>query len=419
MIGMQTHLPVWLPGILALFLVLVPAVQALGPLWIVPSSPGEELSAVAISRDGSTIVAGGDQLIVLTPEGKKLWSGWSGTRLDLSGDGSYIVTSQGQTVRLFTRDGIKLWDQSPGGTVTGVSMPPDAQMIAAAGGNSVQSWYNSGAGLGRNVTETVRDIKISPVKDQIIVSTAKALRSFNLSYVPNWYDDTISPGDIAISGDGTGIVTPNGNHIRMYHGSGTLLWDKAFPGGNILSLAYSRDGSTIVAGRDDTTVLVLDREGTLLWTSSAGYWVTAVGVSDNGSTIATGSIDNQVRIFNLQGTLLGAYKTRNPVKARSVAVSGDGSLVVAVDLSHVYGFSRSQFAGPAGVPVPDGAGNIPAGTMNDMTTPGTTPPAAGTIPPLSGNISAPVTGTTPASGIPWVLTLVSLALVVLAGKQPK
>ncbi|MGA2121400.1 MAG: hypothetical protein ABSG49_05080 [Methanoregula sp.] len=414
---MHTCPPARLLGILVFFCLMIPAGQAVNPLWIVPASPGVELSTVAISHDGSTIVAGGDQLIVLTPEGKKLWSGWSGTLLELSGDGSYILTTQGQTVRLFSRDGTKLWDQSPGGTVTAISMTPDATLIVAGGGNTIQSWYNSGSGLGRNVTETVHDIKISPAKDQIIVTTAKALRSFNESYVPNWYDDTISPGIVEISGDGTGIVIPNGNHIRMYHGSGTLLWDRSFPGGNIISLAYSTDGLTIVAGRDDTTVLVLDRDGNLLFTGKAGAWITSVGVSDNGSTIATGSIDNQINVFDRQGTLLGAYTTQSPIKSRSVAVSGNGSLIVAVDLSNVYGFSRSQFTLPVGASTPEGSGNVSTGTAYNNATPVTTPPGADTVSPLSGNASAPVTGITSRSGFPWVLTLLSLALMILVRKK--
>jgi WD40 repeat protein len=331
----------------------------------------------------------------------------------MSQDGSYIVTSQGQNVQLFNRQGTMLWNHLLGDTVAGVSISPDAAVIAAGGGDYVQSWYNSGSGLGTNVTDTVNDIRLSPVKDQIIVATAKALRSFNLSYVPNWYDTTISPGTVALSGDGTGIVVPNGNHIRMYHGSGTLLWDRSFPGGNIISLAYSRDGSTVVAGRDDGTVLAVDGDGNLLFTAKAGLWATSVGVSDDGSTIATGSIDNQVRIFNRQGTPLGSYTTQNPIKSRSVAVSGNGSLVVAVDISDVYGFSPYGSAATTASPAPEGEGNAtpPAAPVN--ATPVTTLPVL-TAPVPSGNTSVPVAGTTPSSGFPWVLTLVPLALLPLA-----
>jgi WD40 repeat protein len=405
--------------ILVLSCILIPAGQAVDPLWTVPSSPGVELSEIAISHDGSTIVAGGGQLIALSQEGKKLWAGWSGTTLDLSQDGRYIVTSQGQIVRLFTRQGTMLWDQSLGNGVAGLSISPDARIIAAGGGNSVQSWYNSGSGLGTNVTETVHDIRLSPVKDQVIVATAKALRSFNMSFVPNWYDDTISPGIVEISGDGTGIVIPNGNHVRMYHGSGTLLWDRSFPGGTIISLAYSYDGSTIVAGRDDTTFLILDRDGKLLFTGHAGAWVTSVGVSDDGSTIATGSIDNQVRVFNRQGTLLGAYQTESPIKSRSVAVSGDGSLIVAVDLSNVYGFSMSQFTVPVAPPTPAGSGNASTGTVHDNATSVTTVPGAKIVPSFSENVSVRATGTTRSPGFPWILALASLAFMIVAKKMKR
>ena len=406
--------------ILVLSCILIPAGQAVDPLWTVPSSPGVELSEIAISHDGSTIVAGGGQLIALSQDGKKLWAGWSGTTLDLSQDGRYIVTSQGQIVRLFTRQGIMLWDQSLGDGVAGVSISPDATIIAAGGGNRVQSWYNSGSGLGTNVTETVHDIRLSPVKDQVIVTTARALRSFNNSIVPNWYDDTIRPGLVEISGDGTGIVITNGNHVRMYHGSGTRLWDRSFPGGTIISLAYSYDGSTIVAGRDDTTFLILDRDGKLLFTGHAGAWVTSVGVSDDGSTIATGSIDNQVRVFNRQGTLLGAYQTESPIKSRSVAVSGDGSLIVAVDLSNVYGFSASQFTVPVAPPTPAGSGNASTGTLgtvHDNATPVTTVPGAGIVPSFSENVSVQATGTTPSTGFPWIPALASLAFMILAKRK--
>jgi WD40 repeat protein len=405
------------PVLFFLACILIPAGQAVDPLWTVTASPGIDLSTVVISHDGSTIVAGGDQLIVLSCDGTKLWSGWSGTLLEISQDGRYIVTSQGRIVRLFNREGTILWDRSLGATVTEISITPDASMIAAGGGTTVQSWYNSGSGLGQNVTETVHDIKISPVKDQVIVTTAKALRSFNLSYVPNWDDDTINPGIVEISGDGTSIVIPNGNHIRMYHGSGTLLWDQTFPGGNIISFAYSGDGSTIVAGRDDASVIAVDRDGKLLWTRNAGFWVTSVAVSDDGSTIVTGSIDNQIHVFNRQGTLLGTCTTKSPVKSRSVAMSGDGSRIIAVDESTVYGFSRSQFT----VPVVSSTSEVP-GNLTTETSPGRVtmiPTASGTgnLSPVYTDVPVMPTGTTPASGFPWALTLVPLAFVILARKK--
>jgi WD40 repeat protein len=332
---------------LALICLLVPAALAVAPLWIVNATTDETLSAVAVAHDGSIVVAGGDQLIAISPTGEKLWAGWSGSPLVVSADGGYIAAAQGTLVRLISGQGILLWQLPSGDTVTALSISPNAEVIAAGGGASLQSWYNSGAGMGTNTTATVQDLAVSPEKDQILVCTAVDLESFNLSYVPYWNDTTFSPSAVAISGDGTGIVTVNGNRVRMYHGGGALLWNQAFPGGNIISLAYSNDGSTIVAGRDDGTVLAIGRNGNLLWQRTAGAWASSVAVSDNGSTVATGSIDNRIHVYDRQGTLLGEAITKNPVKSRSVAVSGDGSLIVAVDSTDIYGFSRSQFVAPA------------------------------------------------------------------------
>ena len=137
---MHTGPPALLLGMLVLFCIMIPAGQSARPLWTVPAPPGVELSTVAISHDGLTIVAGGDQLIALTPDGTKLWSGWSGTTLDLSQDGRYIVTSQGQTVRLFTRQGTMLWDQSLGDSVSRCfHLAWCGKIIAPGGGNTVES----------------------------------------------------------------------------------------------------------------------------------------------------------------------------------------------------------------------------------------------------------------------------------------
>jgi hypothetical protein len=193
----------------------------------------------------------------------------------------------------------------------------------------------------------------------------------------------------------------------LFHGSGTLLWDKAFSGGNIISLAYSRDGSTIVAGRDDGSVIVLDRTGSLLFTGTAGYWATSVAVSDNGSVIATGSIDNYVRVFDREGKHLLEYKTKNPVKYRSVAVSGDGSLVVAVDSTGVYAFSRQQYGNDAWPDLP--------GTMVGTATPATMTTVTETPQQPATPVSAavPATTTHPA-GMPWVAVMAALACVAAA-----
>ena len=386
--------------------------QAVEPLWIVNTSPGLELKTVSISADGSLIVAGGDQLVGISRDGKKLWAGWDGELVEIDRDGKYILTSQGTFVRLFDPNGASLWDQTFSGTVTDISITPDGLMIAAGSGSSVKSWYNSGVGLGSNTTDKVKHIRVSPAKDQIIVSTEPALRSFNLSYVPIWSDDEVSPDLMELSADGTHIVTTLGNWIWFHHGSGKRIWEKHIQGGSILSLAFSRDGSTIVAGQDDNTITVLDSNSTVLWTAHAGSWVTSVGVSDNGSVIVAGSMDKTLYVFDRKGTLLGTFQATGVLKSRSVGISGDGSRIVAVDGTNVYGFSGSQFSRPTPTGT-SGATIIPSTIpANKTLTPVSTPSLIATS--QSGTVQTvvpPVPATTQKSGIPWILSLIPVAVI--------
>jgi WD40 repeat protein len=385
----------------------MPVVSAVEPLWIANTSPGLDLNTVAISRDGSVIVAGGDQLVAVSSEGTILWSGWSSELLELTRDGRFIVTSLGSTVRVFNSQGLKLWDQSIIVPVTDISTTPDGALIAASGGNVIQSWYNSGAGLGHNTTDRVKHIRISPAKDQIVVTTDRALRSFNLSYVPFWTDEDVQSNLLEMSGDGSGIVTTNGNRIMLYHGSGTLLWDRQVPGGNILALAYSRDGSTIVTGRDDNSVTVLDRNGNILWSAKAGFWVTSVGTSDDGSVIVAGSMDKKLYFFDRIGTLLGTFQAPGMIKYRAVGISGDGSRIVAVDGTNIYGFSSEQFSRPASLQQTE-VTSIPAtAAMNLTMSPATTMSVATAS--LTG--MQPITPQVPPttqSGMPWILSLITV-----------
>jgi WD40 repeat protein len=362
---------------------LVPAVSAVDPLWTHAAPPSGELSCVVISADGSTIVAGGDQLIALTRNGINLWNGWSGTYLAISRDGNYIVTSRGQTVRLITGAGTMLWDESLGVPVTDVDMTPDASFIAAAGGGRVRIINASGAGFRQNSTIPVSHLRLFPDGDRIVITTTDGIQTSNLTLISEWVDTNMAQDLVEVEADGSSFVTVTNNRVRLYTRDGILVWERALPGGNALAFAYSRDGSTIVIGRDDNTVQALDRNGTLLWTARASYWITSVAVSDDGNIIAAGSMDKTLSLYDRAGTKLGSFTAREPIKARSVAVSGDGSVIAAVDASEVYGFSRSQFTPPVTTAMP--ATTLPATVITTApVTPGplTSPPArpATTIP---------------------------------------
>ena len=332
--------------IIILSCMLVPVVSAVDPLWTVPATTRGELSTVVISADGSTIIAGGDQLIALSRDGHKLWSGWSGTRLAISRDGNYLVTSRDTTVRMISGTGTMLWDESLTVPVNELAMLPDASLIVAAGGTRVRLINTTGSGFRQNTSIAASHIRFFPKGDQLVITTKSGVQTSNLTLFSEWADTNVSQDFVEVAADGSSFVSVTNNRIRMYTRDGNLKWDRRLPGGNALASAYSRDGSLIVIGKDDNTVQALDDYGTLLWTAHAAHWITSVAVSEDGNIIAAGSMDKTLSVYDRAGTKLGSFSAGNALKAHSVAMSGDGSVIAAVDESAVYVFSRSQFTQP-------------------------------------------------------------------------
>ncbi|OPX64437.1 WD40 repeat domain-containing protein [Methanoregula sp. PtaB.Bin085] len=364
--------------------VFVPVSCAVNPLWIVSGPESGELTTVAVSQDGSTVVAGGDQLITLSRDGKKLWTGWSGTKLVVSRDGNYILTTRDQNVRLISGSGRMLWDDRLDVPVSEVAMTPDASLILAGGANIIRLIGQNGSGIRQNRTMPVMNhFRFFQSGNGVVVTSQKGIQTSNLTFFSNWTDTNMTQEYVETDAGDLSFVSVTNNRIRFYrlgeNLDGTLEWERALPGGNTLGFALSRDGSVIVVGRDDNTIQVLDRYGNLLWTDRASHWVTSVAVSDDGNTIVAGSMDKTVAVYDRAGTKLGTAVLKNAIRSGSVATSGDGSVIAAVDGSAVYGFSRSQFSQPA-----------PAGA--------TTEPTVREIPPSREVVTTlPVTLPTPAA----------------------
>jgi hypothetical protein len=398
-------------GAALLLCLAAPATCAVTPLWIVHATVGGELQGVLISSDGSTIITGGDQLISLTPDGRKRWSRWSGTCLDISSDGDYILASKGQVVRLISSAGTIIWEKSMDITVTDLSMAPNASVIAATGGGKVRIMDFRGNDIASNATMSINHLKVMPSGDQILITTTQNVQLSDLSLLPEWSDTSSTQNLIAVAPDGSSFVTATYNNLRMYRAGGKLVWDKKFSGGNARALAYSRDGSAIVVGMDDNNVQVLNRNGVQLWTANASNWITSVAVSDDGNTIAAGSLDKKLYVYNRAGTRLGTFTARSAITFNSVAVTRDGSLIVVVDDFAVYGFSRSQFTpGETTEDTP----TVPE-TTREMTTTSLPVPTSGKVTPRIPTLPTPYpsAGGTPESSLPLAVPLIALGLLVL------
>ena len=399
---MNCHSLVILCGLFIITGLLVPVACAVDPLWTQAATTHGELNGVVISADGSTIVAGGDQLIVLSRDGTKRWIGWSGTNLAISRDGNYILSSQDQTVRMISASGTVLWDTALGVPVTDMAMTPDASLIAAGGGGRVRLISTSGGGIRQNTSLPVSHIRLFPEGGQVVITSRNGIQISNLTLFSEWTDTNMSQDFVEVAADGSSFVSVTNNRIRLYTRDGSLQWERGLPGGNALAFAYSHDGSTIVVGRDDNTVQALDHNGTLLWTARASHWITSVAVSDDGNTIAAGSMDKTLAVYDRAGTKLGSFTAKNSIKTRSVAMSGDGSVIVAVDESEVYGFVRSQFTQPVTATMTTTAPLAPVTTRVPATTYPATP-----SPPI------PTPATTTQADVPPVIPLMVLVLLLI------
>lgn len=158
----------------------------------------------------------------------------------------------------------------------------------------------------------------------------------------------------------------------------------------------------MVIGRDDNTLQAIAGNGTLLWTAPASHWVTSVAISDNGDTVVAGSMDKTISVYDRAGTRLGTYTSKNAIRARSVAVSGDGSVIAATDGSALYGFSRSQFTQPVPAVATATASRAPVAAVT---------PVATAMPETSSQ-PVPVATTTRKAAIPAAVLLFVLGLVV-------
>ena len=180
-----------------------------------------------------------------------------------------------------------------------------------------------------------------PRGDLVVVATDNGLRFYNRKLELIWYDNRTESRDefIAISGDGSTVITAGYNQVASYQSDGTLNWRKEITKDPIIDMDCSFDCSAIIVAGQDKEVVAIDRYGTVRWKYETGQWVNAVGVSRDASVIAAGGIDRTLYVFDRSGTLITTKKTDAIIQPRSIAVSSDGRKIVVADQKNLYGFS--------------------------------------------------------------------------------
>ncbi|MGH2558930.1 MAG: PQQ-binding-like beta-propeller repeat protein, partial [Thermomicrobiales bacterium] len=98
-------------------------------------------------------------------------------------------------------------------------------------------------------------------------------------------------------------------------------------GAIVYGVATSADGSLVVAGRRDNTIVAYDAAGAELWTFATEGTVYDVAVSADGQRIAAASEDRHV--YLLDGSGAEIWRHRGSQTFRSVSITGDGAIVAA------------------------------------------------------------------------------------------
>jgi WD40 repeat protein len=176
-------------------------------------------------------------------------------------------------------------------------------------------------------------------------------------------------------------------------------------------MVCSDDLTTIVLGRKDGDVLVLDEKGQERWKYRADSWIMGVGVSSDGSIIAAGALDGTLYILDRNGNLLVKTTTDTLIQQGSVMVSRDGRHIIVADEGTLYGLDLL---------------GLPEVTSTETPTP-EVPATCPTCPACPGQVTTsssartttvpPTTGTPAASLNPYLVLIASAGGVFIVLKR--
>jgi WD40 repeat protein len=311
---------------------------------------------------------------------------------------SVTFSTNGRTLAAATNSGVRIWNISGGsdprllaplpagsGAAFNVAFSTDGRILAAATGSGVRMWDVSDRLhphlLGTITTgphNAVSSVAFSPDGHTLAAVTGSVIRLWDVSDPSN--PAPLGPAMAARDGAVSSVAfSPNGGILASATGSSVWLWDIRHPAhtrqagaqlgplpfrdghaSTIRSIAFSPDGSTLVAGAADNYVH-LWRVTNPARPVSLGYCfndtnaVTAVSISPRGDLLATGSADDTVSVWsftNPAGCNL-AYQTLkgHTGAVLALAISPDGHTLATASADHtirLWNLPRTVLTGHSG-----------------------------------------------------------------------
>ena len=324
--------------LLSLLLLSVPV---MADEWVPAGSeqPGFRIMDVAVSGDGRYSALVGDAgIVLLTADGVECWRSPEGSycSVALSGDGSTLVAG-GDGIRIIHKNTTVLATIRSRNFVNDITITTDGSRIAAASDDETLRLYTS-AGKSVWSTDTGDDlisVAISPDGTYIVGGTATGnvvlfsdtgdeRWTYSLSRQP-----VISVG-IADGARTIAAVSEDGT-VSLLSRAGGLLWSGSAPHSGGVSV--SDDGAT-VAVADLQGVRIMERDGNLVDLIPGVDAPVALAMDSDGTRIAVtdgirvgGFIQQSDVAYEEMGQKgITAEKTENPVAAVSTPIASDGLL---------------------------------------------------------------------------------------------
>jgi len=240
----------------------------------------------------------------------------------LEGPVSAVAFSQdGETLATATTTGrIQLWDATSGESLS--ASDPDVPSRFDGGGQvSSLAFSPDGESLVAGVGGTGGPVRVWTVE----TGEARTLGNTSASAAAG-----PSAAFVGTGGDRLAVATTDGVRILEVPG-GREVGRLADPDAEVVSLAVSRDGSVLAAGRGNGTIQLWNVRSGRPTATLRGHIdaVPAVAFSPDGRTLASGGADGTTRLWSLPAGTQAAMLTGHNQQVRSLAFSPDGSTLAS------------------------------------------------------------------------------------------
>jgi WD40 repeat protein len=365
----------------------IPIVQAFEPAWTYQINEST-ISNIAVSSDGSTIIAAADRLWIFSKDGILQKKEQFGNKVVLTPSGRYAVSSFGGTIYFFSTPlttGIsdpkkmtKMWDMEFSDPVRFIDITDSGSMIVVAmQGTGIYFITTETKNTLWNYTMSNPIIRLSHDGSRIVGiadETINLYNTYNARVSKSYIIHTMhNPEFVFLSQTVPLMVFNEDSRIRSYDLKwGTEIWN-ATPAGDLKSLAMTPSGSYVVAGTESGNISRYSDEGNLNWSySSKGEnsreaGINNIAISKDGGLIAAASNDGTVLILNQNGILLGSSQVKD--KIRNIALNQDGTILLVTSDHDIYAFLTAytplpRYSSPTAQKTTASAGSLNSSVKN-------------------------------------------------------